>query len=161
MNNTAVMFRRNVRLVYIVLAAAVFSALQPYFHLITESRTYRELTLQMPFSNVMHAAEATGDHQITIYGTMIKRRCTFVSLAAYVSDGIIRTPASLDTTPEEAVWGGGSRPPSDRAEAWGPWVITDPTPGIASAWEVYATHSCHGQRQTNLFARGSWPQLGD
>ena len=53
MNNTAVMFRRNVRLVYIVLAAAVFSALQPYFHLITESRTYRELTLQMPFSNVM------------------------------------------------------------------------------------------------------------
>lgn len=158
MNNTAVMFRRNMMLIYIIFGALIASVMQPYLHLISESRTFRDLTLQTPFHSVTVSAEAVEGDRIIIEGTMVKRRCLFLALNAYVSDGVIRMPAPIDTTIEESIWGGGSRPPSRDAETWGPWGIVNPSPNPAVSWEVYTSHSCRGIRQSNLFARGPWPE---
>lgn len=158
MINTRAALRQNLAIIVLLLAVVVVSVFSAAWDVLSGKRWFRDLTMQTPFYAVTAEAEAV-DGGLAVRGTMVKRRCKYQGLRAYVirASGV-RMPVPLDLSPETRVWGGGSRPPSDIAEAWGPWVISAPLSGRAAAWEIFAFHRCpDGGEQVNLFAAGRWP----
>jgi hypothetical protein len=157
MINTRAALRRNFVMIVLLLTMAAISGFPAARDALSEYRWFRDITMQAPFYAVSAEAEPV-DGSLTVRGTMVKRRCEYQGLRAYVvrADGL-RMPVPLDVSPETEVWGGGSRPPSEIAEAWGPWVISAPGHGRAERWEVFAFHRCpNGRMQVNLFADGPW-----
>lgn len=128
----------------------------------SESRMFRDMMNQTPFSRVRSEAvlEPTG---LTVFGSMRKERCIFdgtKGLTAYLTmaDGRrIRFP--VDTSPEDTRGVTGNRPVSGLDETWGPWrIYYSGGLGVATWWEIYATHKGPPDNcfQTNLFAQGAW-----
>ncbi|SEN59845.1 hypothetical protein SAMN04488011_1059 [Palleronia pelagia] len=125
-----------------------------------EYRWYRDLMGMTPFSEVSVSAQEIARGGLVVQGWMRKDRCEFDHLTAYVirNDGS-RAWAPLDVSPEHGVWRGGNRPPSDRIETWGPWVIVRPETIEPTGWEILVTHTNCPRgpaRQTNTFAAGDW-----
>jgi len=157
MINTRAALRRNFVMIVLLLAMAAVSGFPAARDALSEYRWFRDITMQTPFHAVTAEAELV-DGGLAVRGTMVKRRCEYRGLRAYVvrADGL-RVPVALDESPETEVWGGGSRPPSRAAEAWGPWVISAPGYGRAAKWQIFALHLCpDGRVQVNLFAAGPW-----
>lgn len=159
MNNTRASLRNNLPMIGILLAVTIISGLSAMWDSMSDRKWFRDLTLQTPFHGVSAQAQPVPGG-LAVRGTMIKRRCEYQGLLAYVVRGNgLRVPVALDVSPETDVWGGGSRPPSETAETWGPWVIIAPLNGHAAGWEIFAVHLCpDGRTQVNLFAAGPWPQ---
>ena len=129
-----------------------------------EQRWYRDVSGSTPFRGATTDYTSVDDGSIAVGGFLIKRRCTFLGLSGYIVDRTgIRHPVHVDTSPEVALTGveyGGSRPPSDDLESWGPWVLTQ-TSNISepTGWEIYVDHGeCPSPpvNQTNLFTSGAW-----
>lgn len=140
----------------LVVAVAIFILPSLSNHLM-ESRWFRDVARLTPFHSVTVDDTHLTDGGALVVGQMVKRRCEYHHLTAYVifSNGY-RRRVHLDTSPE----GGpqGNRPSSRSSEAWGPWKIVAAGRGIAR-WEIFAHHKCpeRGTIQSNLFATGDWP----
>jgi len=146
-----------------VVAAVIIMIGSIFVPLVQETRTYRDVVGITPFHGVrVYGSELNAEKTaITIYGELIKRRCTFEELIAYVVDESgLRHIAVLDTTPENA--GEVNRPPSKVAESWGPWEISvggEDGEIVPVAWQIFAAHTqCDSPpyNQINLFADGPW-----
>jgi hypothetical protein len=143
------------------LAVLAMWGLGPEFNSwLIESRPARDLLGMTPFHHVEVSRIDLDPDGVLIAGEMIKRRCEFVGLSAYVrfADGM-RERTRLDTTPEDVRRPGGDRPASREGQAWGPWLILRPVHSARAVWwQVYAHHRCPGDTvvQTNLFAEGPW-----
>ena len=158
MINTRAALRQNLLMIVLLLVAMVISGSSAAWDALSANRWFRDITMQTPFYEVTVEAKPVAGG-LVVRGTMIKRRCTYQGLRAYVvrASGL-RLPVAPDLSPETDVWGGGSRPPSELAEAWGPWVISAPVFDHASGWEIFAFHLCpNGRVQANLFVAGPWP----
>lgn len=154
----------KVLLVGIVCAIMIMmgSSILPRFN---EQRWYRDLARLTPFYEVQLLYSSVGPQaiEITIGGSLIKRRCDFNDLFGYIhaDNGIrYRVPVHTDAEPVQ-----GNRPPSDSAESWGPWSITTddnpnfPVTAVPVKWEVIAEHiKCPTEpvTQRNLFIGGEW-----
>lgn len=159
MHNTVEALRKNkamIGLLAIVIACGAFSA---NWDRLSEHRWFRNLTLQTPFHSVSREYMLAGE-TLVVRGSMVKRRCTYGFLRAYVrSEEGPRRPAKIDDTPESSLWGGGSRPPSKAPEAWGPWHLDYFSDEPPNEWEVWVFHECpDGTTQWNLFTYGQWPR---
>ncbi len=157
MINTRAALRQNFAMIVLLLTVMVISGFSAAWDALSGKRWFRDITMQTPFYSVTAEAEPV-DGGLAVRGTMVKRRCEYQGLRAYVvrANGL-RLPVALDVSPETDVWGGGSRPPSEMAEVWGPWVISAPLFGHAAGWEIFAFHLCpNGRVQVNLFAAGPW-----
>ena len=97
---------------------------------------------------------------LTLQGTMVKRRCTFADLSAYITGAQGRERAWLDKSAENKRRPSGDRPASDTPQAWGPWTIRHSGPP-ATKWEIITVHNCPEGQQTNVFASGEWPKVGE
>lgn len=130
-----------------------------------EQRWYRDVTRITPFYDAMllYSNVSKNEIQITMGGTLIKRRCDFNNLFGYIyADNGIRYRVPVDTTDEPVK---GNRPPSDTPESYGPWTISVddnpnfPVTAIPVRWEIIAEHvKCPTEPETqrNLFISGSW-----
>lgn len=157
MINTVTALRRNLGVLALLLAVIAISGFSTAWDAMSGERWFRDITMQTSFHAVTAEAEPVSGG-LAVRGTMAKRRCEYQGLRAYVlrADGL-HVPVELNLSPETEVWGGGSRPPSVAAEAWGPWIISTPGHGRAVRWEVFALHLCpDGRVQENLFAAGPW-----
>ncbi len=123
-----------------------------------ESRWFRDVARLTPFHSVTVDDTQMTDGGVLVMGQMVKRRCEYHRLTAYVifSNGY-RRRVHLDTSPEGGAQG--NRPSSRSSEAWGPWKIVAAGRGIVR-WEIFAHHKCpeRGTIQSNLFATGDWPE---
>lgn len=136
------------------------------FQRLDEYRWFRDVTLLTPFHDVTVDYSFVDGKVLTVGGQLIKRRCDFEDMIAYVTgeDGT-RRRLIVDPSPEIRLTGTDkTRPPSSESEAWGPWEIynqyTDLTP---VSWEIYIDHvRCPSppENQTNLFAYGPWKAAG-
>lgn len=133
---------------------------------VAENRWYRDAVGLSPFSLVEVTHSEVVDGGLAIIGVMRKNRCDFVQDAqvGYVYfEGKPRRRTTVDTSPEDRLTGvvGQSRPPSDKLEQWGPWIINwrGATP---DRWEIFVDHeNCPTppENQTNKFASGPWADV--
>ncbi|USG60952.1 hypothetical protein NBZ79_17480 [Sneathiella marina] len=128
---------------------------------LAEYRWYRDMTALTPFYDVEVTYVNVTENAVTLGGNLTKRRCVFNELVGYVyGDDGIRHRVMVDFSPETELTGvSGNRPPSDTAEAWGPWRLTiDEDRNVTPVgWEILAGHvNCPSSptEQTNLFAKG-------
>lgn len=131
----------------------------------SEQRWYRDIVHMTPFHAVQLHYSSVGSQaaDITIGGSLIKRRCDFSELFGYIhANNGIRYRVPVRTTAEPVH---GNRPPSTEAESWGPWKITTednnnfPVTATPVKWEVIVEHvRCPTDPviQRNVFASGAW-----
>ncbi|MDO5621198.1 MAG: hypothetical protein Q4G24_06985 [Paracoccus sp. (in: a-proteobacteria)] len=127
---------------------------------IRETSAYRAATGRSPFAGVtVTSIEASGP-TLVVSGHMVKRRCEFLSLSAYVERNGAWERAWVDTSGEDASRPVGNRSPG--GQSWGPWAVRVTPPGpTPDQWRIWAHHRCPedgGLTQSNLFAQGPWPQ---
>lgn len=144
----------------IVFGVLLLLVMLPVYRNLIETRFYRDVTFATPFYAVVVTHLDVGPDGLTLNGEMIKRRCEYQSMDAYITRGLLNERVILDTAPEDGQRPTGNRQPSPKAQLWGPWLIkvsaTLPPP---DTWEIYANHLCpDGQIQHNLFAEGAWPK---
>ncbi|MFB2530725.1 hypothetical protein ACEYYA_00990 [Paracoccus sp. p3-h83] len=128
-----------------------------YWPAIGETRLARDLLLRTPFLAVAVTESQVLPRGIKVSGHMVKRRCDYRALSAYVLSGDRWRRALIDTSPEDAVAPGGNRPPG--SQSWGPWLIEVRGGVVPTAWRIFAHHLCpedRGVAQVNLFAQGEW-----
>ena len=153
-------------LIFGVLAAILLMTLPAIGRVVhlDSQRWYRDIMGITPFYDVEVLYAKSDDKTVAVGGYMIKDRCVFDYFTGYITDSHgIRHPVRVDDSPEAALTGvesGVSRPPSDTAEAWGPWTLTT-TQNIdrPTGWEIYVDHKeCPSPplKQSNLFASGPW-----
>lgn len=147
----------------IVFAAVIFS--YNYFVELNQNKKwYRTLFNIIPFTNVYVHRTILEDNTLYIEGEMVKLRCTFSSLVAYIYDehGLgYRIP--LNDKVEASKNKNSNRPASKKAQKWGPWSITIPEDlrDIKfTSYEVFAYHiDCPNkeqEKQVNSFVEGPW-----
>ena len=143
--------------VAVPLMAAYALLIAPAANMISETRWWRDATDLTPFSDVVVAHQQIVPTGLEISGTMLKRRCEYLGLDAYVTLHGIRYRTAIDTGPEDAKRPGGSRAPTRGPQAWGPWVI-EWSGQVPQAWSIWARHQCPHEPvpEVNLFARGEW-----
>ena len=141
----------------IIIAVLTWPALSEAGRRIAESRAWRDLTGQTPFHSVTVTRSSLTPRGAELSGEMVKRRCEYAGLSAYVMIGPAWVRARIDTRPEDAVRPPGDRPSLPQAQLWGPWVIEWRGPPDPSGWAIYAHHRCPDGPQVNLFAAGIWP----
>jgi hypothetical protein len=146
----------------LILAGVLFLGLWPAAQEnLYDARWFRDLAHITPFHSVSVTEADLTPEGLMLEGEMVKRRCEFAGLTAYVTrlDGR-RHRTFLDTAPEDGQRPAGNRPPSPRQQLWGPWIIFYGGPQVPLSWEIYASHDCPEEKlpQTNLFAAGDWPQ---
>lgn len=142
------------------LALMLFLALPVLFSALnhaTEARWYRDLVAITPFHGVTVSDIRSTARGAAVSGQMIKRRCEYVSLSAYIRNGLVWERAAIDTSPEDQKRPPGNRPSLPDAQLWGPWVILWSAPPVPLDWVIYAHHRCPEGDQVNEFARGPWP----
>lgn len=147
----------------VVIAALVFLAVME-IPLITgmlhENRWYRDMMNITPFHNeAVHTSKIT-DEGIELTGELVKRRCTFYDLIGYVTFED-QPKQRVEVIPESNK---GSRPPSEDAEAWGPWLVAYVGKPVPDGWQIYVDHiKCPTppKSQTNLFIKGEWENSDD
>lgn len=151
--------RRSGDLVALIVAVLVLVPLWPWMERASETRLWRDLTGQTPFHSVTVDGRDLTPEGLAIWGQMVKRRCEFVDLTAYVRAGNRWSRVVLDRSPEDSARPPGDRPALPDAQEWGPWVIRSGIPA-PEAWAVWARHKCPGEAvsQQNLFATGDWPE---
>ncbi|MER5171577.1 hypothetical protein [Thioclava kandeliae] len=151
--------RANRLPIYVLAAIAVLAVAEPWIRQAQSSRAWRDFTGQTPFVAVTVTAQNVTPEGLQLMGDMIKRRCEYRGLAAYVIIGGKGYRTVVDTSPEEELRPPGSRPPNRRAQPWGPWEIKwSAEKAIPESYELWAYHQCPGEKtvQTNLFASGKW-----
>lgn len=121
------------------------------------SPTFRALVGMQAYDHVEPVIVAYDDRNLTLRGTLIKRRCTFVSVSAFVTGVQGHELVWLDMAEETARRPTGNRPISDTPQAWGPWTIRHFGPPAVD-WEIVTVHDCPEGEQTNVFAYGDWPK---
>ena len=146
--------RAYLAIICVVLAWPIITSV---WHHVGESRVWRDLTGQTPFHSVTVTRSAQMPRGAELSGEMVKRRCEYAGLSAYVRVGAAWERAVLDTRPEDARRPTGDRPSLPEAQLWGPWVIVWGAPDEPSRWSIYAAHRCPQGLQVNLFASGGWP----
>ena len=155
-------YRRTAYLRWIIAVLVVLIYLPGIYITLEESRTYRDLIGITPFYRVQIADQVLVPDGILVSGSMIKRRCEFDGLSAYVTTAAGRFRAQVNTRPEDRLRPTGNRPPSPDAQLWGPWLISaDVMLHEITAWEIYARHICPENNgvSDNLFARGPWADV--
>lgn len=158
MDNTKDALRRSPALFYVIIAITIFSVFSNYARL-SEQRWYRDFTRATPFHSVVLNNSALSEEGLLISGEMVKRRCAFQDLRAYlVFASGAQLPVKVNTSTEQVRWGGGDRAPSPNTQAWGAWLLEWSGATSPVSFDVYAIHQCPGEmiRQTNLFVHGSW-----
>lgn len=134
---------------FIVPMLAIYVAfVSPITHVISESRVWRDLTMQTPFSSVEITRVTATSLELEAYGSMVKGRdCrTFgAPIAQVLVDGIL-LPAQFISREGEAT--PQSRAADPRRQAFGPWVIVSPVPWPDRA-VMYRQHLCDEKVQTN------------
>lgn len=143
----------------IIIAVLTWPAISEAGRRIAESRAWRDLTGQTPFYSVTVTRAGLIDRGAELSGEMVKRRCEYAGLSAYVRIGPAWVRARIDTRPEDAVRPPGDRPSLPDAQLWGPWVIEWRGPPNPFGWAIYAHHRCPDGPQVNLFAAGVWPTI--
>ena len=149
--------RHNRSLALVGALVALAAALHPVAARLMESRLARDLTHRTPYHSVTVTSADLTDRGAALAGEMVKRRCVYAGLSAYVRIGPVWERAQIDTTGEDTVRPPGDRPSVDGAQLWGPWVIVWQPPPAPEAWAIYAHHTCPEGGQVNLFASGAWP----
>lgn len=152
-------YRRSAHLRWIIFIIGILSFMPTVYLKLEDNRTYRDLIGITPFYGVTVDSQQMVSDGLLVTGTMIKRRCTFDGLSAYVTTKAGRFRVSVDTAPEDGQRPAGNRPPSPLPQLWGPWRIDfegviDPV----THWQIFAHHDCP-ERTTiadNLFAEGDW-----
>lgn len=146
--------------VWVVALLCLWAVLYPVIHgFILESRTLRDLFGITPFHSVilLRAEVSEGGDSILLEGSMIKRRCAYLSASAYTERGDVLKLASLDFSPEGGKDTTDNRMPSDAPQAWWPWrvttVLSDPERVL-----IYIRHNCPNEPlpQGNLFLDVEW-----
>lgn len=148
-------------LLFVFVGCLFFGPVQNSMSYLYETRTYRDVTLSTPFYRVdVLSREISEDgRSVTLRGTFVKRRCTFVGLSAYIydPDGLGHL-VEVNTHVENAIRPRGNRPPSDKAQVWGPWTVTNEEVASPVSYEIWAQHVCPESKypQDNLFLSGKW-----
>lgn len=149
-------YRWRILVASLVLVFATSPTIQATF---MESRAYRDFMLLTPFYNakVIHASVSSDLASLQLDGTLVKRRCNFVSLSAYVTKGEFSYASELVLEYTDDNRRVTNRPPMDKAQHWGPWVIMSPVQN-PEAYSIFVMHICPNTRipQTNLFVAGPW-----
>lgn len=131
-----------------------------FFPKIQESRMVRDFFGLTPFKSVTLFESHVEGRTITINGSMIKVRCTFKRVDAYIiGDKGIAYGVDVNTDVEDKLAAPHNRVASPLAQAWGPWSLSiENRTGIAPVgFEVHVQHKCpNGSEQDNLFVSGSW-----
>ena len=146
--------RAYLAIICVVLAWPIITSV---WHHAGESRVWRDLTRQTPFHSVTVTRSALTPRGAELSGEMVKRRCEYAGLSAYVQVGPAWKRAALDTSPEDASSPTGDRPSLPEAQMWGPWVVVWAAADTPAKWAIYAHHRCSEGMQINLFADGGWP----
>jgi len=120
-----------------------------------DTRMWRDITGVTPFTDVVITRVETSEHELTVWGTLIKQRdCqTFaLPIAQVVVDGV-QWPAEfiIGESPSQP----SSRPVSAYPQEFGPWTIRTEMswPDLA---RMYRTHNCDGEFQTNEVFSQEW-----
>lgn len=150
--------RRNRNLVVVALLALLIGSLHPLFDRLAETRAWRDLTARTPVHSVTVTRASLTPRGAELAGEMVKRRCEYAGLSAYVRIGPVWQRAQIDTSAEDTVRPPGDRPSVPGAQLWGPWVIVWRPASAPEAWAIYAHHRCPEGPQVNLFAAGRWPR---
>lgn len=136
--------------------------------MVREERWYRDMMGLTPFHSIVVTSQTVDEEEqsITVTGVMVKHRCEFKSLQGYIITETSRHRVFVNTRPEDILTGVvGSRPPSNKLETWGPWLITFAVlPQFADqmpiGYEIWSDHECpEDPASQNLFAAGSWETL--
>lgn len=141
----------------VILIVLAWPAVAASWQHLSESRAWRDLTGRTPFHSVTVTRSALTPRGAELAGEMVKRRCEYLGLSAYVRVGEAWSRAVLDTSPEDAHRPAGDRPSMPEAQLWGPWLVVWQAPPTPSRWSIYAHHRCREGLQVNLFAAGDWP----
>lgn len=154
MENTKSAVKRSKGLGWFVVLMTAFAVAQTYWPMLSETRTYRDLTGATPFHGVRYESQITEDGRAIVNGDFVKRRCIFSRLTAYTTFGGSLSRAIIDTSADD---GGSqySRPPSRDRQRFGPWVITSLIQN-PDGWEIYVRHECPEGDMVTLFAKGLW-----
>lgn len=148
-------------LMAIFVACLAVGPVQNALSYVYETRAYRDMTLSTPFYQVIPDQQTVSqdEREITLHGTFIKRRCTFVSLSAYLYDAKgVGHLVTVDTDAESKARPRGNRQPSDKPQEWGPWTIESYTMEKPITYEIWVRHTCpeDSAPQENLFISGVW-----
>ncbi len=123
------------------------------------SPAFRSLVGMQAYDHVEPVIVSYDESTLVLEGTLIKRRCTFASVAAFITGNKGHEQAWLDKSAETTRRPSGNRPISDTPQAWGPWTIKHYGPPAVD-WEIITVHDCPEGPQTNVFAHGDWPKEG-
>ncbi|WP_406870273.1 hypothetical protein ABEB22_10825 [Thioclava sp. 'Guangxiensis'] len=151
--------RANRLPIWVLAAIIVLAVAEPWIRQAQSSRPWRDFTGQTPFVAVTVTAQNVTPEGLQLMGDMVKRRCEYRGLAAYVVIGGTSYRAVVDTSAEEELRPLGSRPPNRLKQPWGPWEIVWPAAkAIPERYELWAYHQCPREKtvQVNLFASGKW-----
>lgn len=157
MTETLEAIRRNAALTLVGCIALLLGALHPLLDRLGETRAWRDLAARTPFHSVTVTVADLVPGGAVLAGEMVKRRCAYRGLSAYIHAAGVWQRAQIDTAPEDARRPPGDRPAVPGAQLWGPWVILWQSPPVPVEWAIYAHHACPEGLQVNLFARGAWP----
>lgn len=128
-----------------------------FFPALTEYRAYRDALGLTPYHSVEVRNQKVVSDGLIIDGIMVKRRCTFKSMEAYV---VLPDTTSYRVDVDSFKDKRGNRAPSSSRQLWGPWKIpwTGTTP---ASWEISTEHICPDESlpQVNTFATGAWKDV--
>ena len=157
--NTYQVFQQQKRRLLLVLVLFLFAAFPSLQTAVTESRAYRDMMHATAYHSVtLIGIQSVGPDAIKVWGSFIKRRCTFIDATAYTSKLGVSRLAHLNYYPTGTEPRVINRPPMAEPQAWGPWQITsqilDP-----DSFAIYTRHDCPNehQPQVNLFVEALWP----
>lgn len=158
MRNTRASLRRMLDPASLIIFLGMFWLMAPaFFPAMTEHRTYRDVLGITPYHSVeVRSQKVVGDGLI-VEGVMVKRRCAFWSMEAYVIlPGSTSYRVDVDTSKDKR----GNRAPSYSRQTWGPWKIPW-TGNLPASWEISTEHVCPDESlpQVNTFAEGAWKDV--
>ncbi|WP_406735900.1 hypothetical protein [Thioclava sp. GXIMD4215] len=151
--------RANRLPIWVLAVIIVLAVAEPWIRQAQSSRAWRDFTGQTPFVSVSVTGASVTPEGLQAMGDMVKRRCEYRGLAAYVIIGGTSYRAVVDTSGEDDLRPPGSRPPNRLRQPWGPWLIVwSAEKAIPERYELWAYHQCPREKvvQVNLFASGDW-----
>jgi hypothetical protein len=152
---------RQVIPIFLLMFALIIGTVPVVSAKIMETRTFRDAFAITPFHSVVVDEQIVTPEGLIVKGHMIKRRCFYQDQSAYVrlSTGKtvwVYTDVAIDPNAHR-----GSRPPSDLAQEWGPWLIKANMNELPVSYEIWIKHECPNEPhpQDNLFASGRWENI--
>lgn len=148
-----------IAVVIFLMGALSRTASDPIDVWLDDQRWWNDATQQTPFYAVHVTKQELTPRGVSLMGDMIKRRCEWTGLSAYVKVNGLLYRTIVDVSGETKIRPPGNRSPTPEPQAWGDWLVLWPIKrDRPTSWQIWAEHQCPDESTTrvNLFAKGPW-----